>query len=336
MIKKEFLAHYPIRFLDDKLHGILTGDFVMVAAATSDGKSTISRKIAFSAVKQDQPVVLYSLEDEKGTFDSDVIFCNYAKKNVNHMDFREWLVDNTKNPDKYKKEKQDAMRDLLKVNERTGLESLVVHELKSPNWTLDEVIKSIKSEIERGYKLFILDHLDCLITSERPDDMVRAINALWQLVAEKQIALITYSQLATNRNKQSLCPSLDDLRGSKSKVHVPTIVVSIAKHRYNYYPQFEGKPTYIRILKNRQHGEQVCSVSFFDKGNYTNEYMIVPCNESGTMIDGMTLDKFQKIMSKEQGFNEVVSDSQQPVRFTEPVKQIERNPLDDVDMEALK
>lgn len=287
MLKKQLLCTYPISFLQDKLHGIMTGDMVMIAAATGVGKSTLSRILIQHANGEDVPCVLFSLEDEPQTFVTDSVYRQYLKKAFEPLDFRQWLLDYSDNPDKYEEYAKEAARSGVAKN-KDGLKNIVVYEMRTPNWSLDEVISTMKKHIEEGYKLFILDHMDVLVPSELPSDMVRAINELWRLVAENQVALVTFSQLASNRNKESLCAGIDDLRGSKSKVHTPTIVISIARHTYGYYPQTNGKPTYCRILKNRQGGNTCCAVVYFDRGNYAPKYDIVQCNESGTTIDGQT------------------------------------------------
>lgn len=301
MLKKTVLCPYPIKFLEDKLHGIMTGDFIMFAAGTGTGKSTISRILTQNAIFNSCPVVLYSLEDETDTFVSDSVYRECVKSGC-QLDFREWLVDNTKNPEKYKREAMIAAQRAMLNDKELGIPLQVVHEMQvGGNWNVRSILQSMAQEAEKGYRLFILDHLDVLVPSERPDDMVRVINALWRFVSEKQIALITFSQLATGRNKESLCPCLDDLRGSKSKVHTPTVVCSIARHNYGYYSDLahpEASPTYCRILKNRQGGKLATAVCFFERGHYVQSYQEVESNESGTMIDSMTAREFMKEAKK--------------------------------------
>lgn len=299
MLKKNILCKYPIQFLEDNLHGIMSGDFVMIAAGTGTGKSSVSRILTQNAVTCGCPVVLYSLEDEPQTFVSDSVYREVLKTHVCLMDFREWLVDNTLHPEKYRDAARLAAEKAMLTDKQLNIPLLKVHEMQvNGGWNIGNIIRTMAEEIDKGYKLFILDHLDVLVPSERPDDMVRAINALWRFVSEKQIALITFSQLSTGRNKESLCPCLDDLRGSKSKIHTPTVVVSIARHNFGYYSIADNQhamPTYIRILKNRQGGKTKAAICFFDRGNYLESYQDVDCNESGTLIDGMSMRDFGKL-----------------------------------------
>lgn len=300
MLRKEVLCNWPIQYLQDELHGILTGSFTVIAAHTGGGKSTVSRLLTNSAIYQGCPVVLYSLEDEPQAYVSDFVYREFVKDTGSNLDFAEFLIKETMYPEEFNKYKGlYAYR--AKQKTESGVPMLTVHEMeRNPAWTLERVLAEMKKEIERGNKLFILDHLDVLVPSERPSDMVNTVRQLWDLVAEKQIALITFSQLATNRNKESLCAGIDDLRGSKSKVQTPTIVISLARHNYGAYKLPEdpnAKPTYLRILKNRLGGSTSAAVCYFNHGHYLEEYNKVDCNESGTNIDGYTsaeLIKMQK------------------------------------------
>lgn len=278
----------------------MTGDMIMIAAATGVGKSTLSRIIIQHANEEDVPCVLFSLEDEPQTFVTDAVYRQYLSSAFEPLDFRQWLLDYSDNPDKYKEYAMEAAKKGMAKN-KDGLNNVVVYEMRTPNWSLEEVIDTMKKRIEEGYKLFILDHMDVLVPSELPSDMVRAINELWRLVAENQIALVTFSQLASNRNKESLCAGIDDLRGSKAKVHTPTIVISIARHIYGFYPEVTGKPTYCRILKNRQGGNTCAAVVYFNRGKYADNYTLVTCNESGTTIDGETQ---RTLIKKQEGNND--------------------------------
>lgn len=296
MLEKRVICQYPVRYLQDELQDITTGDFIMIAANTGTGKSTISRLFMESSIEQGCPVVLYSLEDQEGIPDANSVYQLVVKDGNYNMTFKQWLKDNTLHPEKYATYRQMAAEKAMRTNEDGLLMSVIHEQTPRTQWTLDKVISQIKEEVRQGYRLFILDHIDILVPSERPDDMVRAMRALWQVVCDNNIALITFSQLATRRNLDSLCPALDDLRGSKAKIHTPTVVISISRHIYGYYtlggdPMY--KPTYMRILKNR-FGDTSCAVVFFYRGRYHEHYDIVNCNESGTNIDNMTSKDLMK------------------------------------------
>ena len=58
------ICDWPIKYLQDKLHGIFAGDLWIIGAFSGCGKSTLSRLITMSAHKNGVPVVLYSLENQ--------------------------------------------------------------------------------------------------------------------------------------------------------------------------------------------------------------------------------------------------------------------------------
>lgn len=279
------ICDWPIRFLQDNLYGIFRGDLIMLAASTGVGKSTISRIITRQAISQGQPVVLYSLEDECGTFAKKSVYRLYAERAFEPLPYR--LFKNAfQDSTKFVEERKAALEQ-IRMKTEDGLRMLEVHEMRTPQWTIQEVIEQMRAEAALGYKFFILDHFD-VIVEDSPTAQRNAMNELWRFVDETKIALLTFSQLSTGRNKESLCPGIDDLRGSKAKVHTPTIVLSLAKHLYNYYSECKGCPTYCRILKDRDGGRIKCGVIFYDNESYLQDYRDVECNDSGTRIDGET------------------------------------------------
>lgn len=290
-----FLCEFPVRYLQDKLHGVMKGDLIMVAAGTGVGKSSWSRMMVRQAVKEGIGTALYSLEDEAGTFAKKSVYRLYCAHTRDPMDYRVFKDILANQTDKFVKERQEVAKELYRKNAQ-GQPLFVTHEMKTPNWTLDEIMAQMTDEIEKGYKLFILDHFD-IIAEDTPSAQKKAIDALWRFVSENQIALITFSQLSGTRNKDALCPSGDDLRGSKSKVQTPTIVISLARHSYDFYSAYPGKPTYCRILKDRDDGKIGCGVIFYDHDNYLDTYLDVDCNESGTRIQGET----RKTLEKQKG-----------------------------------
>lgn len=295
MLEKRVICPYPVKYLQDELDDITTGDFIMIAANTGTGKSTISRLFMDNAINNDCPVVLYSLEDQEGVPAANECYMEYIRAGNYDKNFKSWLKDNTLHPEKYIEYKKRAMERATKTN-ADGLLMRVVHEQTlDKQWSLKETVKQIQQEVKQGYKLFIIDHIDVLVPSEKPEDMVLAVRVLWKLVSAYNIAIITFSQLASRRNLESLCPALDDLRGSKAKVHTPTVVISISRHNYGYYSLTDPnwKPTYMRVLKNRFGGTS-CAITYFNNGIYSDIYQKLDTNEQGTIIDGKTAKELSR------------------------------------------
>jgi hypothetical protein len=153
----------------------------------------------------------------------------------------------------------------------------------------------MKEEIAKGYRLFVIDHLDVLVQKDELTDTKVAMDELWNLVQEYELAIVTFSQIV--KGCDALCPSYDDLRGHKAKVYKSTIIITLGKHEYGYYnPPLQypdAKPTYIRIAKSRSTGT-ACGICYYNNGSYLEDYTEVLCDTPGTYIDGMTRDKLRK------------------------------------------
>lgn len=294
MLHTKVLCEFPIKFLQDKLYGVCTNDLIVIACDSGCGKSTVSRLLTRSARDSDCPVVLYSLENAPGTFVTEEVMIEYGKDTGEWMDSRKFEIMHSLDPEKYKKYRQIVFEKSQRKS-KDGLPLLVFHEqVAKGDWTVDKLIKSMKSEIDMGYKLFIIDHLDVLVQNDELRDTKKAMDELWNLVQEKELCIITFSQIV--KGCQALCPSYDDLRGSKSKVYKSTIIITLGRHEYGYYnPPIkfpDAKPTYIRIAKSRS-TSTACAICYYNNGEYIDEYIDVLCDTTGNFIDGMTRDKLR-------------------------------------------
>lgn len=294
MLKTKKLCDLPIKFLQDKLYGICTGDLMIIACDSGCGKSSLSRMVMRKAFECDCPAVLYSLENEPETFATEEVLLNYCQDIGRKIDMREFSMEHTSNPEKFKKYRLMALEKSEKKS-KDGLLLSVVHEqVAKGDWTAQKLIQSMKKEIAEGYKLFIIDHLDVLVQKDELNDTKVAMDELWNLVQENNIAVVTFSQIV--KGCKALCPSYDDLRGSKAKVYKSTIIITLGKHEYGYYqPPVKykyAKPTYVRIAKSRTTGIG-CAICYFNFGEYLEDYMEVLCDNSGDFIDNMTREKLR-------------------------------------------
>ena len=300
MLDTKVLCKWPIKFIQDRLYGVCTGDLAIIACDSGTGKSTLSRILTRGAQDQGCPVVLYSLENAPDTFVTEQVMLEYVQATGEIMDNRQFELAHAQNPDKYLEYKKRVFEKSKKVAPN-GIPLLVVHEqVAKGDWTIARLIKSMQLEIAAGYKLFIVDHLDVLVQNDELADTKRAMDELWALVQEHNIAIITFSQIV--KGCHALCPSYDDLRGHKAKVYKSTIIITLGRHEYGYYmPPVKypyAKPTYIRIAKSRS-TNTACAVCYFNGNGYLDEYTPVICDAPGTFIDGMTREKLQKFKQKQ-------------------------------------
>lgn len=299
------VCDWAIKYLQDKLHGIYLGDLWVIGAFSGGGKSTLSRLITMSAHKNGVPVVLYSLENAVGTYSQEEVRMLYNEETGSRLDARMFKKLEGDRPEEFKQYRERVYRDSKKTN-ADGLRLLVLHEdVNSKNMSVEELIQSMDREYEQGYRLFIIDHVDMLITDPKLEmsQTTHNMNKLWAYVAEKNVAIITFSQMSSSIPNNVLCPSESDLRGVKTKGQRATGVITIAKHDYGYYRP-NGKhpfalPTYIRIAKNRD-GATGCAVCFFETDHYLDEMITeVSCDKQGVVVDGLTKEKLIKFKVKE-------------------------------------
>lgn len=290
------VCKWPIKFLQDKLLNIYTGDLWLFGAATGLGKSTMSRMIAQEAHKNDYSVVLYSLENKPGTYAQEEARILYNAKTGSRIEARAFKEMENRDPNVFM-EYRKAVYEKSKQTNSQGLKLLKLHEdVRGENIGIGELLKSIQQEYEEGYRLFIIDHVDMLITDERNElaQTISNMNKLWAFVANNDVAIIAFSQLR-ELPPNIIVPNEEHLRGSKTKGQRATGVITIAPHDYGIYTiagHPYAYPTYVRIAKSRDGRSSTgCAVCFFENDHYLDWYTEVLCDRQGTLVDGMTKDK---------------------------------------------
>lgn len=296
MFDNEMLCEFPINYIQEKTMGIFTGDFILIGAGSGTGKSTLSRLITMSAKKQGVPVVLYSLENQPGTFVREETRMAYNADTGSCINERAFKQAHHDDPKRYEKYRRAVFEESQKTN-ADGLKLFKLHEsVSDSNWDINKILHSMAEEYEQGYRLFIIDHIDMLITDPRNEitQTYSNMNKLWAFVASKNIALITFSQLSGSMREGVLAPSDEDLRGSKTKGQRATAVITLARHDYGYYISGsapKASPTYVRLAKFRD-GKTGCAIVFFENDHYLpyGEKEVL-CNKTGTLVDGVNQEK---------------------------------------------
>lgn len=121
MLECRVLSKWAIPFLQDKLQGICTGDLVVIACASGCGKSSISRQVCMKARDEGCLTVLYSLEDREETYPTEEARFAYMRNGRGTPDLRTFAIQNTHNPDEFKKERQIAYNKKNKQTHRGAL-----------------------------------------------------------------------------------------------------------------------------------------------------------------------------------------------------------------------
>lgn len=302
MQEKKILCKLPIKYLQDELFGICTGDLMVIACDSGCGKSTISRLIARQAREDGCKTCLYSLENKPGTFADEEIQMAYQEDTLDYMSLREFQIFKAEMPAKYQKYCKLAANRATKRAADGGLYLKVQEQAVRGDYNANTLIANLRADIDAGYKLFIIDHLDAIDVQNEYNAALQIMSELWALVCEKNIAVVAFSQIVKSNNPP-LCPSYDDLRGSKAKTFKATAVITLAKHGYGYYlPPFkypQAQPTYINIAKARD-VKTSCAVCFFFAGAYLDVYEKVSYEASGRFVDGLTREKLQKFKENQE------------------------------------
>lgn len=299
------VCKWPIKFLQDKLLNIYTGDLWIFGASSGFGKSTISRMIAMEANQCDNSVVLYSLENKPGTYADEETRILYNKETGSRIEARAFKEMENKDKDAFIKYRQMVYENSKKTNSQ-GLKLLKLHEdVRGQNIGVDELLRSIQQEYNEGYRLFLIDHVDMLITNERNElaETISNMNKLWAFVANHDVAFIVFSQL------RELPPNViianeEQLRGSKTKGQRATGVITLAPHDYGIYQAVNhpfAHPTYIRIAKSRDGRSSTgCAVCFFENDKYLDGYKEIMCDKQGVLVGGLTREKMVKYKQQEE------------------------------------
>ena len=303
MLDINILCKWPISYLEDKLGGIISKNLIIIGGNSGYGKTTLSRILTNSAIEQGCPTVLFSLEDAPESFVTDAVRQEYVNATGRYLDLQDFALEYKKHPSKFKEYQQIVYKKHTQTI--NGIRVLKVREqVARLDWDIDTLKQEMLTSIQQGYKLFIIDHLDVLTKTNEYIDGTRAVEELWALVAENNITVIAFSQLQGTRNKNSLCPSQEDLRGTNRKQYNATVVITIAKHQYGYYqlppPESDASATYMRVAKSRAKGTG-CAIVYFHHGKYIDFYKEVSCDEEGTTIDGHTKAGFIKWATPKQG-----------------------------------
>lgn len=302
MLEKYPLCKWPIKFLQEQLGDLGTGDFVVIGCDTGVGKSTLSRMIARSARESDCPTSLYSLENKPGTFALEEIKLAFQYETGEYMTERQFAYARTKNPQEYQRYAQKAARTATKRT-KEGIPLLKVTEQPvRGGFNAKSLIQQLQGDVAQGYKLFIIDHLDVIDIHNALQACYEVMAELWAFVCEQEVGVVAFSQLSKNNNSP-LCPCYDDIWGAKAKSFKATHVITLAKHLYGYYqPPFShptAQATYINLAKCRD-DKTACAVCFFDGDKYLDNFIPVTFTDNGRYVDGKNRDWFIRWQAKQK------------------------------------
>lgn len=194
-------------------HGILTGfrsidakggfqpsDLVVIAAESSQGKTSFAMDIAVNAAKSGTPVAVYSLEMKQAQLAARVVS---ADTGINSR----LIMNERLNPN-----------ELKRIDEAFGrLYNLPIYFDDSSTISVSMIYTSIRMLVRRkGIKLAVIDYLQILSTNQKTANIEtfygEVSRKLKNLAKELNICIVLLSQLS--RSYDSPEPTLSRLRGS--------------------------------------------------------------------------------------------------------------------------
>ena len=263
--------------LDKFSGGVQTSDLIIIAAESSQGKTSLALAMIRNMAKNGIPVAAYSLE----------------------MTSRQLVVRITA------QETGLSAKDLLYNRISDNERSFVIPELKrmqnlpiyfdeTSNNNINKICTSLrKLKIKYGIKVALVDYIQDMEGSETEAGIGEIGRKLKNIAKELDICVIALSQLANDKNNPA--PNIARLRGSGQLREKADVVLLIYRPEYygkSYTGHFEHYPTegtaQITVAKGRNIG--VGSFLLFFNKNTTNFYdyikqgdveEIMPVNPNG-------------------------------------------------------
>jgi replicative DNA helicase len=285
--RKRKVGVYGIKYLDDKLKGILKGDLILIGARPGAGKSTIANIIAMA--NDDKFVSLFSLENFEG--DEFLKECYYNYINI-AQDFSRHIVDFISGS------YTDLNEEHLKLAEERANKKYKHIELTSrkKDYGLKSLMIDMESQAKQGCQLIILDHLDYVDKDNANESDVSHLTALMKKIRDLQddyncaIIAISHLRKSVNPKNMPLIPSMDEFHGSSNKVKQATVVIMLAPDDLGNEERTASdvKQTWCCVRKHRYLGTDGTAGRLYfhtKKGDYENHYEVKKVNYQGTEVE---------------------------------------------------
>ncbi len=281
------ICNFGISFLDDKIGGIYDEDLLIIGAESGIGKSTIAEIIAFSCIQQKIKPALFSLENFAGnTCDKKAFELFKAKTLQWNLKFRQWIDIKNRTP--------SVVDECVSVAEKLCYKMNLI-ERTNKDYTIDLLEQDFKRVVEGGCQVIILDHLDYFDAYSYDNDLQhtkRLMKTIRRLQDQYKVAVIGFSQLRKNIDKNIIVPTYDDLYGSGDKVKQATLVLMVA--RSDDEPVDGVYPTYFNLSKDRFGSKEACIIGYNIRTNkYEKEYKDIKIYARGTKIGNKTQEKLK-------------------------------------------
>lgn len=282
----ELVGKFGVSYLDEKLHGILKSDLILIGARTGAGKSTIANQIAYHNAGHGIKISLFSLENYENEFVLTELFKECQRLYYSpHLDFREFKARLKTFPDEI------MGRAFIAV--KKDMENIKTVSRKPDGFNIENMKKYFIDHARDGSQMFVIDHIDYfdmhnpkINENQNITEIMREIRKL-QDVYQVPVVLISHLKKGL---RETIVPTLEDFMGTSNKVKEATTVILFAPDDEENANNLDYiKKTWICIRKERGLGffNTICNIGFnLRTKSYEDKYMIYKINYWGTKVDG--------------------------------------------------
>lgn len=278
---------FGIKYLDDRLRGILKGDLILIGARSGAGKSTIAELIATTNSQKGVKVTLLSLENFKD--DNFVQKAYYKYKSISG----DWELSQRDFASGDFRINQYALNTAENYAENLFKNIHIINRQKF-TYGVEQLKNSIIDAVEnQGSELIIIDHIDYLdheanqSENEHMTCLMREIRDA-QYAFKVPVVAISHLRKTPFSKGDVIIPSLDEFIGSSNKVKEATCIIMLAPDdESNMQCNASVKSTWCCIRKLRMGGiDNKAAKIYFDvrQGQYMDTYHVYSVNYSGTKI----------------------------------------------------
>lgn len=251
---------YGIAFIDDATRGIFPGQFIIFGAATGVGKTEALTCVARAAARSKR-VAFYALEAHRLEIEQRLFY-----KELSHLYFNSEPEERPRIPfNHFNYGDFNAGRynkPLARFWDEAGdrLEAVIknIDFIYPRNVTADTITLDIKSKLQDGYSLFIVDHLHYLEGDENELKAIRSHVKLFENVThERKTSIIFASHLRKADRFRSDFPDKHELHGSSEiskRAHVVIMLGPAPKNTFLDIFETHEVPTIIHVDKFRIEG----------------------------------------------------------------------------------
>lgn len=298
------LCDYGIPLLDKNLTGMMGGDLVVVGAMSGTGKTTLANSLAMSASSQGISTALFSLENAAGDWKRQMVFTEFKQWVPNQMSYREFLNVYSSNPSLF--ERYEEKVNQILSQEREGVPLFYLVESTDGIKDLKTLLERVKACIDAGKQVIVIDHIDHVSNDARADlQFIRtAMKELAELAFNRDVCIITFSQIRKDLPPGVMCPGMYDLKGGSPKTDVASVVITMARDPFFDDPE-QGKFATLMAIRKDRYGKLAMGRLFWKNGTYEQDYkQIESFDANGYIVDGLSKDKLA-LAAKQIGLKNV-------------------------------